>query len=390
VPIITRFSPRLARALRHMSREVKKPYLVKTNPVLERFIETPLTLALPEKHASHSRLPIYVSPTDFNLESADKLTPRAEYSIAYDAASYLSYIVGYRRSEFRVFAVNVDVERIFGKKVLEVLKYQLIECFDEAFSLTSSFMANSIVSSFGYDPAKEHYEEWFVEFIHDKKSTFTNEAIINLGSKIGLNMQENPEMARLMVFDGIIRLAKLYLFMPEYYREELIRNVGSFWRDHLIFFLQKTELELDYPFLIGPDFQRYYSVNRHERALSDIFNYICGTKSHVSILSATDQEMDDRNIKAAREAFDSVDFIGAFHFYSEVTHRDVTEEMAKAWKAMVRSVSAQHPELKLKQVYGCIMAELASRGSVESTIDFQERAYGMDADLDAVCSFPYE
>jgi hypothetical protein len=388
-----RLTPRLEILVKYSSSSeaIGRPIVIKTNPVLRCYDEERAAISFPNRDRTYGKIPIYLNPSSKYVTKSGDLTPKGEWGAAFSVANYLTYYNGFRRSDVKRLEINEENFKRLNFKAASALRAVLERCFSDVFNIGSDLVTNNILTDFDFDPAKEHYKERFEQLAGAIGKRFSDMTVALFGAQIGLDIKKHPEVGRILFFDGIALLARLYLFLPQDDREVLLSTVESFYAKQLADLMEHTELDHDYHYLMGQEFQDYYTNETHRETQGKIFGFICGTGTYVkpkwdgidAICRSITEEGD--------EAFKKCDFQGAFNKYtSAVEYADMSERIKKAMRVMLRS-AINMPAVKDEEgAKKEVVSQLVTANYLDAAIAFQEYAYREDADLDGTFTRDYD
>jgi len=371
----------LKKMVSEASRIIDKGFTIKPTSVLALSRGKKLSCSFPGRYEKHNKIPIYVS-TNADVIGADgNLTRAGEFSVAEQVAAHLAYAAGYRGIGDLLIEVNDGALESLGPDVIRALKRVAGEVSDQVSQLTATLVIHGIAANWDYDPSRDLYEDQFHKLLPALAETFSHEETERIRLFLGIDPLLYPGITRAFMFDGVLALAKIYLFLPQYSREELLERIDPLWADQLKAFIEKMGLDEDCEYFLGHDFERRHSLVAHERLQEAMLDYFVGEEGYFSWQRAVSGEVDVARIMEAGHALQSYRFFDSYSMLCKVRGQDVTEELKKAEQKLIRTVASEHPDYKDDMVCKQVAIILAQMDMLPAAIKFQESRLGIDADL---------
>jgi len=242
-------------------------------------------------------------------------------------------------------------------------------------------ISHNIASGFGYDPAKNYYiDRCGMNF--RELSKIYEEGEIELATEIlGIDPAIHPEVLNVFMLNGVLKIAEYWLFLPEDLRQEVIGRVSPSWAQEVNSFLSASWLDYRYEYLTGPLFEEMFTPDEFRRLHETVFKYLAGDNERLSFEFVEKRTADEQRVQQAKEAFDSNDYFAAYNLYSLITTLCVANELAQAENWMIKSVLHSNQNRKDVRAVNLAAEALAERGMLSAAIAFQERVFGIEADL---------
>lgn len=383
MPRIYKLPQRLDIMMQRVSKRLRKAFILRTNPVMLHSPDREFAVSYPERQDDQKKIPINVSPARDVVAEDGQLTNLGEFCVAERVAAHLAFESGYSNMLGWLVQFNEQKANELGPIISENFRLEARKAFDSISQLLLALVSHNILAGFGYDPLKDFYGERYGSEFPELAIRYSGNDIEVAQDRTRTDINVNSAVFRIFMMDGIIRLSKYWFFLSEGLRQELLESVDPIWAKELRKFLTNIGLDYKYEYLIGPRFEEIFTPDEFRRTHKTAFNYLADNNEYLWYKLVESKTLDEQRLRDAKSAFDSLDFFAAYHFLSMVTSLYISPELTRAEHAMKQSVYNRSPHnMNEVLVHEKVAQDLAERGFLRAAIIFQERVFGIEAELD--------
>lgn len=381
MPVVKVYPARMAQFFRDASAVLKKDFLVRTNPLLPR-LNVDIAVK-PEQYGRANVLPVEISPTTGWVDNRGSITAEAEYNVTFVAAHYPVQYDGYTRTEVGGIGINRSKAALWLQpSIMAGMETHLLpNCYNYVHYFALGLKINNLLTDYDYDPI-EQAEKKFYRTFEDYSRRFSDQQIATEAEEAMIDLAGNPEIIRIILFDKIVQIASLYIYLPQSARDVLMNTLGSMLGRQMISFLKSIDIdpEEEASELLGYGFRSRYTPSEHRDTINRAFDFLVGNEGCLTL--RTIEQEDEERMNQGKVGLELDGYYSAYDSYCKVVSRDVSERIDTAKRALIRKVSSEHPSADPKSVNLLILAEMVRRGMKKAAIIFQQDVLGVDTDLD--------
>lgn len=392
--IITEFPPRLAKAMKAVSREVGKPFIVKTNHGITA-VAGESGKALYAEAMFRETAPIYIT-NDGSIftrtRSGVRLTAYGEAVVAHEAMHFAAHMNKYPSGEYRMAARFTIWDLIKHRQDIKLWKERGGDIQSDISNFAHHLIVHNITGRFGYDIIHELQLKRFDRNRGKFRDLMKNDDHFN-GFMKEYGLKERT--ARMMYMPAFFYYAEIYMYMPQATRRWMDGVLGGRWKREMDYFFNITGLHADPEYLLGKKFASYYTPERYKNMILTLYDFAdAGNGNYFPYFKS------DRAYEKAR--YDgAVGKIGTdpITAYEELCSGFNTQKAFKERKwALDGLMGLAYEKLKLRKekpvdekvaAYCIALRMLLERGSQYSAMMLQDDLFGESSDIpdkDMICT----